>query len=176
MTLDFNAAAAKWCRILMAETEGLSNLLIHAFTTAPSVWIQNCAFLTMFLASCKILLRSSCPCKCSDASISPGLFKSPPSALNVERAHDASPITIVQWPTGKKNTAAMNLAVQPDSPRYLTRRKVRSLKGRSKSEQSQQRNEVGKSNKQRGSKKRRRYPGYVFLDEDGKEISDDDMN
>ncbi|KAJ7934561.1 hypothetical protein B0H13DRAFT_2305659 [Mycena leptocephala] len=111
--------------MLMEEAGRISSLVIHAFTTPPSILIQNCSFLassqTMFLASCKIL-TASCHRECCPASKRPELLR-----VSDAEAPEDTAISIVRYSTVVANKTAKDLALQPDNPRYLTRHQVRTL-------------------------------------------------
>ncbi|KAJ7875715.1 hypothetical protein B0H14DRAFT_2715262 [Mycena olivaceomarginata] len=137
---------AKYFDMLVGEAGGLSRLVAHAFTTPPSILIQNCAFLTIFLASCKILI-TSCQRECCIASTSPELL-----GVSDAEGPDDKAIGIVHCSSGEANRTAENPAIQPDNPRYPTRGRVRTIEksgGRNgthskmtKSACSRQRNDV----------------------------------
>ncbi|KAJ7937565.1 hypothetical protein B0H13DRAFT_1852535 [Mycena leptocephala] len=150
MTVDFIVIANVFDQ-LMEGAEALFKLFTHAFTTPPSILTQNCAFLTIFLASCKILI-TSCHCECCIASTSPELLR----ASDVE-GPDNTAIGIIHCSPGEANETACDLAFQPENPRYPTRRKVRILEEKSGERNG---NEAARSkiSKQRQARKKQKYP------------------
>ncbi|KAJ7817989.1 hypothetical protein B0H14DRAFT_3148009 [Mycena olivaceomarginata] len=174
-------AIAKISDMLMEKAGDISRPVTYALTTPPSILIQNCAFLTIFLAAIKILMSSS-HYECRTASTSPEIIEPLPCVSDVDGPDD---IGFVPRSPSEANTTAPDPALQPDSPRYLTRHKVRILEeksgvrngGRTHSKMTRsayglQRNEVGRSKvaKQRRARKKQKYPGYVFVDDKGDEI------
>ncbi|KAJ7934965.1 hypothetical protein B0H13DRAFT_2305115 [Mycena leptocephala] len=104
---------ANYFDMLTEEAGGLSRLIAHAFTTPPSILIQNCAFLTIFLASCKILI-TSCHRECCIASTLPELLR-----VSDAEGPDDKVIGIVHYPPGEANKTAENPAFQPDNPSVI---------------------------------------------------------
>ncbi|KAJ7936758.1 hypothetical protein B0H13DRAFT_2303472 [Mycena leptocephala] len=115
-------AIVKLSDILIEEAGEISSLVACAFTTPPSILIQNCAFLTIFLASMKILMINFHH-ECPPASTLP-----PPIKPSVDGSDD---VGFVPCPRGEANETASDSAFQPDNHRYPTRHKVRILEEKS---------------------------------------------
>ncbi|KAJ7802112.1 hypothetical protein B0H14DRAFT_2614675 [Mycena olivaceomarginata] len=106
-----------------------SSLLANIFTTCPSVLVQNCVFLTLFVASCKILL-GNCHHQCHATARPPELSTSVQSVREGPTPRSCLEELSNEDRNVSAETALYAEDVGEDQPRYLTRNQLRMLEGK----------------------------------------------